>query len=368
MLERLTKSLETYDDFLYNDIDSVVEYLKNFKSKYSKNKNKRALLITGPPGVGKTLAAKTVADKEGFELKIISSDEKRDKNRIKDLEKSDGQFSLFMKKRMLLIETIECFTRQDRGGLTEIGRFIKKTSDPIILTANNVDHYKYNKIKKKCKVIEFKPIPQIVIEKKLNKIVSEENFNVTPAKIKTIAKKSEGDLRGAMINLFISGVSDKEDKENIVFREKKEHIRELVKSFFYANSDILENKLIDVDAENLIAWLDENLKETNKNLKESYYWLKESSNMMNNIKVTQYWRLLFYVFKYITNVADYVKPNSKTKKGIKESKINLKRWFAKRKYKKMIDKSEIIAKELNVSKKEVLDNFNLYKSLKIQGE
>ncbi len=368
MLNKFMKPLDSYDDFLFNDINKVKDYVKRFKSRYSKNKKKRGLLIVGPSGVGKTLAVKTVSNLEDYELKVVSSDEKRDKNKIKEIEKNSGQFSLFMKKRLVLIETIESFTRQDRGGLNEVGRFIKKSSDPIILTANNVDHYKYNKIKKKCKVIRFEPIPDSIIYKKLKEISKIENFNITDSKLKVISKKSEGDFRGALINLFVFGVSDTKDEDNIVLREKREHIRELVKLFFYANSEIIENKLIDVDAENLISWLDENLKETQENLDQSYYWLKKSSNMMKNIKVTQYWRLLYYVFKYITNVADYAKPNNKTKKGIKESKINLKKWFAKRKYKKMIDHSKKVAKELNISKKEVLDNYNLYKNIIIEGE
>ena len=111
----------------------------------------RAVMIHGPPGIGKTTTAHLLAQSEGYDIIETNASDTRSKklvesglkgvlstNSIQGYISSDGQETKSsMKKLVLILDEVDGMSAGDRGGAGALATVCKRTSIPIILICND---------------------------------------------------------------------------------------------------------------------------------------------------------------------------------------------------------------------------------------
>ncbi|KAH9875098.1 hypothetical protein J1614_004586 [Plenodomus biglobosus] len=111
----------------------------------------RALMLHGPPGIGKTTAAHLVAKLEGYDIVERNASDTRSKKLIEDGLRGvlstnslhgyfagDGKKVEASKKKLVLImDEVDGMSAGDRGGVGALAAVCKKTEIPMILICND---------------------------------------------------------------------------------------------------------------------------------------------------------------------------------------------------------------------------------------
>src|SRR3989338_5746090 len=96
--------------------DTSVNEIKKFIHDYKKQK-KKALLVYGPTGCGKTVAIYAVADELGLEIVEVNASDFRNEEGLNSIVgNAISQYSLFSKSKVILVDEIDGIAgTEDRG-------------------------------------------------------------------------------------------------------------------------------------------------------------------------------------------------------------------------------------------------------------
>ncbi|KAI9865574.1 MAG: hypothetical protein M1824_002315 [Vezdaea acicularis] len=111
----------------------------------------RAVIIHGPPGIGKTTAAHLVANLEGYDVLESNASDTRSKKLVdtglKGILDNTSLLGFFAgdekkveskkKKIVLIMDEVDGMSAGDRGGVGALAQVCKKTSIPVILICND---------------------------------------------------------------------------------------------------------------------------------------------------------------------------------------------------------------------------------------
>ena len=130
--------------------------------------DKSAALLYGRPGTGKTSAAAALANDMGWQLLELNASDKRTQGIIKETagEASKNASLLRAKKLILLDEVDNLHGTSDRGGAKAVTELVKKTREPVILTANEL-YGVSSTLRGYCKQIPFSAIREESAQKAL---------------------------------------------------------------------------------------------------------------------------------------------------------------------------------------------------------
>lgn len=128
------------------------EWPKNLKANFQKrgadgSGGYRAVMIHGPPGIGKTTAAHLVAKLEGYDILEYNASDTRSKKQMEDTMRGvldntsitgyfapDGQKVESGKKKLVLImDEVDGMSAGDRGGVGQLAALCRKTSVSLLL-------------------------------------------------------------------------------------------------------------------------------------------------------------------------------------------------------------------------------------------
>ncbi|NPA70624.1 MAG: replication factor C large subunit [Crenarchaeota archaeon] len=180
----------------------VVEWIKQWLS--GKIPEKKAILLVGPPGVGKTTLAHAVANEFGLEVLELNASDVRTGERLRQIiGKAMKEASLFgFRGRLILLDEVDgLHAREDAGGLSAIIELVQETRWPIIMTANNPWDPKFKQLREIAEVIQIKPLSEDDIVLVLRRICNAEGIKCEEDALRLIAKASGGDLRAAINDL-----------------------------------------------------------------------------------------------------------------------------------------------------------------------
>ncbi|MFH0970253.1 MAG: replication factor C large subunit [Candidatus Diapherotrites archaeon] len=229
----------------------------------------RPLLLVGPPGVGKTLSAYTVAREFDFSLVEFNASDTRDKETIEKVVSAAATNASFSgNPRLVLLDEVDGLQgRMDRGGLSAILSVLKEAKNPIILTANDIySDSKLAGIRTFCKMLSFRKIPYPSIAKRLREIGDAENIDYDALSVTELAKNSSGDMRAALLDFDMVTHSTKkitlEDVQQSGYRERSENVFTVIRSVFTSPSfnDIRRaHSSVEVDDSLFKKWIEENI-------------------------------------------------------------------------------------------------------------
>src|SRR3989344_569439 len=217
--------------------DLAISTIKSFLKEFPK---KKALILHGPAGIGKTSLVLAAAKENKYELLELNSSDLRNRAQLEErLKPASEQHSLFHKSKILLMDEVDGVTGTDIGGVPELVKLISSTSFPIIMTCNDVWQSKLSPVRAKSKLVELKPLSTPTIVRILSQICKKEGINENPHFLNQIALKYQGDLRAALNDLqsYSAGeeltidVEEKRDVEDSIFN--------ILRKLFKERSDFL---------------------------------------------------------------------------------------------------------------------------------
>jgi len=167
------------------------------------NPGARAMLISGPPGIGKTTMATLIGKSLGYEVLELNASDTRNKRAISEelsdvvLSRAIG-FGGQMKKRMVIMDEVDGMGGSDRGGIPELIKVIKTSKTPIICICNERHSVKIKSLAGHCYDIKVKRPPKQIIAKKLVEIALKEGLRVELNAAEMLAESSGNDIRQAL--------------------------------------------------------------------------------------------------------------------------------------------------------------------------
>ena len=236
-----------------------------------------------------------------YEVLELNASDERKKTTIEEfLENATTQQSLFMVPKIILIDEIDGLSgTKDRGAPQAIAKIIEKTNFPIIMTSNDVSLDKLRPLIKKAEIIKFDELESRDVFERLKEISEKEGLKVNNFVLKSLASRSGGDLRAAIIDLQTLSVKEinEKDLELIGDRKREEHISKVLKLIFKSKDiNLINDGVFDVDLNELSNWISENVvfEYDGEETWKAYDSLSQSDVFKGRIMRWQYWRFLVY--------------------------------------------------------------------------
>ena len=181
--------------------DEISEWIDNWLI----NKPQKPLLLVGPPGTGKTTLAHLAADEFADHIELNASDKRSYDILIGTVGEASATGSLFNQglKLIILDEVDGIHGTDDRGGIRAITKIIKEGHHPLVMMANDPYSKRIKSLKNKCQVISIRKVHTNSIVALLKRICTKEGIEFEEYVLRTLAKRSNGDLRSAINDLEI---------------------------------------------------------------------------------------------------------------------------------------------------------------------
>ncbi|MEL9929383.1 MAG: replication factor C large subunit [Sulfolobales archaeon] len=312
----------TLRDYLDQDEakEALLKWIKNFA-----NEKKKAVLLYGPPGVGKTTLVECLARDMGFELiEMNASDFRRGRDIDRIALKASDKLSLVGRGKMILLDEVDgIYERVDSGAIETILELIKNTRYPVIMTANDPWAPQLRSLRDNVLMIELKRLGKRVVIDLMKRICSNEKIECSDDALDFIYELSQGDLRSAINDLQSVaegfGKVDLDLAKNLLRRRDRElDPFETLRSIFrakyawQARSAVTQTNL---DRDMLIEWLNENLPnqiQDPEDLWRAYESLSKATVYLSRIIRSGDWDLLSYALDLMgPGVAFSIKNNEK---------------------------------------------------------
>lgn len=233
---------------------AVVERLQRWLQKYPKNLKTgfklagadgsgvfRAVMIHGPPGIGKTTAAHLVAKLEGYDIVERNASDTRSKKLIEEglrgvlsTNSLHGYFAgdglkveASKKKLVLIMDEVDGMSAGDRGGVGALAAVCKKTEIPMILICND---RKLPKMKPFDYVTFDMPFRRPTVDQIRSRIMTiayREKLNMPTPVINALIEGSHADIR-QVVNMLSTAKLDEEamdfDKGKTMSKNWEKHV------------------------------------------------------------------------------------------------------------------------------------------------
>jgi len=320
---------ETYRPKSLKDVvgnPSAIAELEKWALAWQEGKpDKRAVILHGDPGTGKTSAALALAADMGWAVVEMNASDKRNAEEIRKIAlraavaqtfSETGEFlSTFAGGRKLVVldEADNLFGREDSGGIGAIVDTMRQTRQPIVLLANDV--YELTRrsaaFKALCRIIKFQPIHSSSVKAVLRAIARTEGVAIPDEVVNYIAEHCEGDLRSAINDLELVARGELEvglrAVDTIGSRDRRSSVFAALEEIFRSGEarrarTAAEN--LDESPEDLILWVDENLPieyRHPEDLARGFTALSRADEYLSRVRRRQQYRLWSYASDMMTS-------------------------------------------------------------------
>ena len=201
--------VDQYTPTSINDIighKDAIQHITTWLSSWTPKKP--GLLLTGPPGIGKTSMIHCIAHSIGYKVTEYNASDSRSISTLK------GLISLGMKrlqKEVVVMDEIDGLS--ERGGIGEIADLIRKSLTPIICIANECPP-KLKPILSACTLIKCSRPVKSTIATALLSIAKKEEITITKVELEKLCEDNGNDIRSILNRLeFYRGMSADSNKD-----------------------------------------------------------------------------------------------------------------------------------------------------------
>lgn len=200
------------------------QFLHNGQKGKGKKQNdsgsKKAVLLSGTPGIGKSTSAKLVSQMLGFQTIEVNASDNRGKadskinkgisgstsNSVKELVSNEalGGSKDWSKhpKTVLIMDEVDGMSAGDRGGVADLISSIKISKIPIICICNDRYSQKLKSLVNYCLLLTFKKPTKQQMAKRLMQIATAEGLQISnPMALEELGSRVNGDMRMAINQL-----------------------------------------------------------------------------------------------------------------------------------------------------------------------
>nr|QDO16432.1 replication factor C subunit 1 [Crypthecodinium cohnii] len=213
------------------------------------NVNARAALVSGPPGIGKTTAARLVAKELGWTevLEYNASDARGQKvintmsdclagNRTLSFGKGglgglvEGNISSSSTKRCVIImDEVDGLGAGDRGGNAALIKMIKNTKNPVICICNDHSSPKVRSLAFSCYDIRFARPTKTTIAQRAAEIAASEGLGVEANALEALAESCGNDIRHVLNQLQVLAIMPQYRSEILGYSDMQGRLSEISK-------------------------------------------------------------------------------------------------------------------------------------------
>ncbi|MBC7129431.1 MAG: replication factor C large subunit [Thermoplasmatales archaeon] len=368
----------------------AISELKKWAEGWKNNiPEKKAVILYGKPGVGKTSTAHALANDFGWYVIELNASDERNRNVIEEVALAGAVNEAIgygfegwregVKKLIIFDEADNLYEREgDFGGKGAIIETIKKSKQPIVIIVNDLYELFKNaeELKKICNLIEFKKIRNDEIVGLLKKICIGEGINCDENVLYTIANRSGGDLRSAINDLQSISYGRRVGKEMLSclgYRDRETGIFEGIRNILEAREMRIAIKIlreIDETPENLIIWIDENLPHLLhlSDLKDAYHYLSRADIFLGRKWKRQYYGMWSYASDLMSGGVAIAR-----KKELKSRACYFPRWLKEMSKSKAIRRAKLsaakkIGEKIHASSKKTVEIVEILKNLLLSDE
>ncbi len=269
----------TLDDVVGNP--TAVADLRRWAQAWARGRpDKKAVLLQGDPGIGKTSAALALANDMGWAVVEMNASDARNADAINRVAARGAAQETFSnageflrsgqggRKLIVLDEADNVFGREDRGGIAAIVEMIRSTRQPVVLIAN--DYYaltrRSSSLRGLCRTVKFQPVNRAAMKNLLRDVATQEGVEVSDTVLDFLAERSLGDLRSALNDLESIAVGRKslreEDTRSVGSRDRARTVFLALEEIFRSGDARRAREAVlslDESPEDLILWVDHNL-------------------------------------------------------------------------------------------------------------
>uniref|UniRef100_A0A1D1YZI7 Replication factor C subunit 1 n=1 Tax=Anthurium amnicola TaxID=1678845 RepID=A0A1D1YZI7_9ARAE len=209
--------------------------------------SKKAVLMSGSPGIGKTTSAKLVSQMLGFQAIEVNASDNRGKadtkifkgiggctaNSIKELISNEAlnvskDWSK-SPKAVLIMDEVDGMSAGDRGGVADLIASIKISKIPIICICNDRYSQKLKSLVNYCLPLNFRKPTKQQMAKRLLQIANAEGIQVNEIALEELADRVNGDMRMAInqlqyMSLSLSVIKYDDVRDRLLISAKDEDI------------------------------------------------------------------------------------------------------------------------------------------------
>ncbi len=285
------------------------QFIAWLKSWLAGKPSKKAALLYGPAGCGKTSLVEAAAHEFNLELVEMNASDFR---RKQDIERIAGiaarQRSLFARGKIILLDEVDGISgTADRGALDAILYLIETSKFPIVMTANDPWDPKLKPLRDVALLIAFNRLSETHVYRVLKKICAMEKLECEDEALRFIAKRSEGDLRSAINDLQAVGegygkVTLQLVQNLVTYRNREYNPFEALRNLFNARYLWQAKAAVsqaNLDYETLLEWINENIPKYYSDPEEiwkAFEALSRADVYLGRIRKSGSWDLLSYVF------------------------------------------------------------------------